>query len=68
MCPLAIGLGSTFNETVSRNIFQFQAIAHNYFLFSQHFTYYKEAIDYITITKGAYALLDVRDLQHQSRQ
>lgn len=38
MCPLATGLGSTFNET--------------------HFGFYKDAIDYITVTKGAYAILD----------
>ncbi|KAI1767515.1 glycoside hydrolase superfamily [Hypoxylon sp. FL1150] len=38
MCPVATGLGSTFNET--------------------HFDYYKDAVDYITITKGAYAILD----------
>jgi endoglucanase len=38
MCPLATGLGSTFNET--------------------HFSLFKEAIDYITVTKGQYAALD----------
>jgi endoglucanase len=38
MCPLATGLGSTFNET--------------------HFGFYQDAINYITVTKGAYALLD----------
>jgi len=38
MCPVATGLGATFNET--------------------HFDLYKEAIDYITVTKGAYAILD----------
>lgn len=38
MCPVATGLGSTFNET--------------------HFDYYKAAVDYVTVTKGAYAILD----------
>ncbi|KAI1848691.1 hypothetical protein JX265_005682 [Neoarthrinium moseri] len=38
MCPLATGLGATFNET--------------------HFGYYKQAVDYVTKTKGAYAILD----------
>ncbi|GAW00689.1 glycoside hydrolase family 5 protein [Lentinula edodes] len=38
MCPLATGLGSTFNET--------------------YFSEYEDAINYITVTKGAYALID----------
>ncbi|EPE05383.1 endoglucanase 1 [Ophiostoma piceae UAMH 11346] len=38
MCPLATGLGSTFNET--------------------HFALYKKAVDYITVTKKAYCILD----------
>ncbi|KAI1267887.1 glycoside hydrolase family 5 protein [Xylariaceae sp. FL1019] len=38
MCPLATGLGATFNET--------------------HFGLYQDAINYITVTKGAYAILD----------
>ncbi|KAI1127883.1 glycoside hydrolase family 5 protein [Nemania abortiva] len=38
MCPLATGLGATFDET--------------------HFGHYKEAVDYVTVTKGAYAILD----------
>ncbi|KXN81235.1 Endoglucanase 1, partial [Leucoagaricus sp. SymC.cos] len=38
MCPLATGLGSTFNET--------------------YFNEFADAINYITDTKGAYALLD----------
>ncbi|KAK1223101.1 hypothetical protein PQX77_014029 [Marasmius sp. AFHP31] len=38
MCPLATGLGSTFNET--------------------YFDEYADAINYITVEKGAYALLD----------
>jgi len=38
MCPLATGLGSTFNET--------------------YFADYADAINHITLTKGAYALID----------
>jgi len=38
MCPVATGLGSTFNET--------------------YFSEYEAAINYITVTKGAYALID----------
>ncbi|KAI0876402.1 glycoside hydrolase family 5 protein [Hypoxylon argillaceum] len=38
MCPLATGLGATFDEA--------------------HFAHYKEAVDYVTVTKGAYAILD----------
>ncbi|KAL0063352.1 hypothetical protein AAF712_009747 [Marasmius tenuissimus] len=38
MCPLATGLGSTFNET--------------------YFDEYADAINYITVEKGVYALLD----------
>ncbi|KAK7052626.1 glycoside hydrolase family 5 protein [Favolaschia claudopus] len=38
MCPLATGLGATFNET--------------------YFSEFEDAINYITVTKGAYALLD----------
>lgn len=38
MCPLATGLGSTFNET--------------------HYSYYADAINYITQTKSSYAILD----------
>ena len=38
MCPVATGLGSTFNET--------------------HFGFFADAINYITTTKGAYAILD----------
>jgi endoglucanase len=38
MCPVATGLGSTFNET--------------------HFAEFEDAINYITVTKGAYAILD----------
>ena len=33
MCPLATGLGSTFDET--------------------HFDHFKDAVDYVTVTKGA---------------
>ncbi|KAI1173466.1 glycoside hydrolase family 5 protein [Nemania sp. FL0916] len=38
MCPLATGLGATFDET--------------------HFGHFKDAVDYVTVTKGAYAILD----------
>ncbi|TVY27073.1 Endoglucanase [Lachnellula hyalina] len=38
MCPVATGLGATFNET--------------------HYGFFADAIDYITTTKGAYAILD----------
>ncbi|TDL20786.1 endoglucanase 1 [Rickenella mellea] len=38
MCPVATGLGSTFNDT--------------------YFGFYEDAINYITKTKGAYALID----------
>ncbi|KAF7325035.1 Endoglucanase 1 [Mycena kentingensis (nom. inval.)] len=38
MCPLATGLGATFNET--------------------YFAEYADAVNYISVTKGAYALLD----------
>ncbi|KAK1223102.1 hypothetical protein PQX77_014030 [Marasmius sp. AFHP31] len=38
MCPLATGLGSTFNET--------------------YFDEYADAINYITVEKGAYTILD----------
>ncbi|THU76619.1 endoglucanase 1 [Dendrothele bispora CBS 962.96] len=38
MCPLATGLGSTFNET--------------------YFSEFEDAVNYITVTKGAYAILD----------
>jgi endoglucanase len=38
MCPVATGLGTTFNET--------------------YFSEYEDAINYITVTKGAYALID----------
>ncbi|KAI1321375.1 endoglucanase 1 [Xylariaceae sp. FL0255] len=38
MCPVATGLGKTFNET--------------------HFQLYQDAVNYVTVTKGAYAILD----------
>ncbi|PQE13858.1 endoglucanase 1 protein [Rutstroemia sp. NJR-2017a BBW] len=38
MCPLATGLGATFNET--------------------HFNYYADAINYITLNKSSYAIID----------
>ncbi|KAF9063459.1 endoglucanase 1 [Rhodocollybia butyracea] len=38
MCPIATGLGSTFNET--------------------YFSEFEAAINYITVTKGKYALID----------
>ncbi|CAJ2507179.1 Uu.00g083650.m01.CDS01 [Anthostomella pinea] len=38
MCPVATGLGASFNET--------------------HFDLFKDAVDYVTVTKGAYAILD----------
>lgn len=41
MCPLATGLGPTFNET--------------------YWAEFKDAIDYITVTKGAYALTDAHN-------
>jgi endoglucanase len=38
MCPVATGLGATFNET--------------------HFSYYADAINYITLNKSSYAIID----------
>lgn len=38
MCPVATGLGATFNET--------------------HYGFFADAINYITVTKGVYAILD----------
>lgn len=38
MCPLATGLGATFNET--------------------HYSEFAAAVNYITVTKGAYCILD----------
>ncbi|TVY86823.1 Endoglucanase, partial [Lachnellula willkommii] len=38
MCPVATGLGASFNET--------------------HYDFFADAINYITTTKGAYAILD----------
>ncbi|KIM95960.1 glycoside hydrolase family 5 protein [Oidiodendron maius Zn] len=38
MCPVATGLGSTFNET--------------------HYGFFADAVNYITVTKGGYVILD----------
>jgi len=55
MCPVATGLGSTFNETVIPPSLSTKSYADD---LNQHYEYYKEAIDYITINKSAYAILD----------
>jgi len=56
MCPLGLGLGGQFNETV-----KYQSVL--YMLWTnltscQYFSEFSDAINYITLDKGAYALLD----------
>jgi endoglucanase len=54
MCPLATGLGSQFNETVMSSLLRSASLL-NVFKYFQEFA---DAINYISVTKGAYALLD----------
>ena len=54
MAPLAFGLGSRFNETVRHTDFHITIFS----LSSQYFAEYADAINHITLTKGAYALID----------
>lgn len=53
MCPLAYGLGAKFNETVSQISSCPCGMGSSKQQIVQHFNFYKEAIDHITITKGA---------------
>lgn len=54
---LRIGLAGPFNETVG----YFLPEAHLMFSNTQqYFGFYEDAVNYITQTKGAYALIDVR--------
>lgn len=58
MCPLSFGLGSRFNETVSLSRL---SVSDEEFLTQichQYFAEYADAVNHITITKGAYALID----------
>lgn len=54
MSPLAFGLGSKFNETVRSKGFHMTTSS----LVFQYFAEYADAINHITLTKGAYALID----------
>jgi hypothetical protein len=65
MCPISYGLGSRFNETVRLFRHQFYSICTNdpCSMAHQHFSLYKDAIDYITIKKGSYAILDPHNVR-----
>ena len=57
MCPLSFGLGSRFNETV--RIDHICPLGHAIECYlRQYFSEYADAINYITLVKGAYALID----------
>ncbi|KAG6804854.1 hypothetical protein H0H93_006523, partial [Arthromyces matolae] len=56
MCPLSYGLGSRFNETVGRNAPSPMQTVH--ISVAKYFAEYADAINHITLTKGAYALID----------
>ena len=57
MVPVSFGLGSKFNETVRPH-----TLGLLYHLLndhhSQYFSEYADSINHITLTKGAYALID----------
>jgi len=57
MCPVSYGLGSKFNETVITHRIHDHRI-NTYVSFLQHYGFFADAINYITVTKGAYAILD----------
>jgi endoglucanase len=56
MCPLSFGLGRKFNETVS--MLRTWDIWFVLNLRTQYFAEYADAINYITLQKGAYTLID----------